>query len=586
MIEIPQNNQWVQTNRSDVLGNLVGTLNVDFTKVLGNTRVNRMIQTTSQNNGSAPNASLTSYPVGFQIFNSKIWTVAGAKAHQSGTVTANSSFVVDATSGTPTDCDSTQSDILVTTLGGTGYLFVTANSKLYYVTSGSWSNTSFTGDGPWMMTAYASRLYFTVSGLSKIYSTVDGPTIVSSSDYSLTLGTNFIPTVMRASSNRIWIGTIAKNGKGYVFEWDGVSTQPTREYRLESQGVCSMVIKDDVPYIMDTNGRLQVYYNGTFKELARLPTDDKFFLKATDTVNDRYIHPNGMSVCNGKINILINNKLDDSAGSIPEFCPSGIWEYDEKIGLYHKYSASYLPVSQNSVTDYGQIRVSGVGALSEMKLQNSASNATGDLMAGMTVYTDATTTDVGIFTNDTFDAVTGTYHANEACGHIVTTKIESSQIKDVWQRLVAFYERFKTSTDKITVKKRSYVQNPTEITITWVDTSSFTTTSNVLGLEGYEVQVIQGTGSSKTAHITRIDNHNTYYTVTLDDTFTGVTGTAKAVIQRWIKCGEISNQTSQHQQVNLDETSEYIQLKIAFQFTGKNEFNKMILVNKVSQLLD
>ena len=74
----------------------------------------------------------------------------------------------------------------------------------------------------------------------------------------------------------------------------------------------------------------------------------------------------------------------------------------------------------------------------------------------------------------------------------------------------------------------------------------------MLGLEGYEVQVIQGTGSSKTAHITRIDNHNTYYTVTLDDTFTGVTGTAKAVIQRWIKCGEISNQTSQHQQVNLD----------------------------------
>ena len=156
MIEIPKNNQWIQTNRSDVFGNLVGTFNVDFMKNLGNTRVNRMIQTTSKTGGTSPNSDFTSYPIGFQIINSKIWTVAGSKVHQSGNVTAKTGFVVDATSGTPTDCDSTLSDILVTTLGGTQSLFVTANSKLYMVSSGSWSNTSFTGSGPWMMTAFLS----------------------------------------------------------------------------------------------------------------------------------------------------------------------------------------------------------------------------------------------------------------------------------------------------------------------------------------------------------------------------------------------------------------------------------------------
>lgn len=583
-ITIPQNGKLKQVNKSDILGNLQGSFCLNLTKILGKIRVTRMIQTTTQ----TLDTDLTSYPVGFKVFNdgssTNIWTVAGSKVHVSVGAVANAQFSVDTITNTPVDCDSTLSDIEIFN----GGLYVTGNSKLYSRTTGNWGNVAISGAGPWMMTTYGNRLYIAICGASKIYSTSDGSTIVSpTATYALQLDTNYRITFIRASSNRIWIGTVAISGKGYIFEWDGAATQPTRAYRLEAQGALSCAIKDDVPWVVDSNGKLLSYSNGSFVEIDRLPVDERFLASATSTVNDRFIHPNGMSVVEGKINILINNLLADSAGSIPEFCPSGIWEYDNDIGLYHKYALSYLTVNTNTITDYGQNRLSGVGGLSEMKLSNTASNATGNLLAGATVFKNASITDVGIFTTDTFIPTSGsigTYSTNGS-GYFVTSKFFSPNILDTWQNIYVYFKKLVTSTSKITLKYRTSESIALNISMTWLNTTSFTTTTNVLGLKGYEVEITQGTGSGQTAHITKIDVTAGVYTVYLDETFTGVTtGTGKARIQNWIKIKNgITDQLIQLKGFAIGKASTWMQIKVCMIFKNSDELEMVKLISKVHQ---
>lgn len=598
MITIPTNSQWSQTNRSDILGSLVGTFNLDLTKVLGKTRVTRMIQTTTQ----VTNTNLTNYPVGFKIYNDgavKLWTVAGSKVHSASNAT-RSAFAVDATSGSPTTCSSLASDIevfngalYVTTFDGTG-------DKIVKNLSGTWSTNAIglgAVSGTHMLTVYANKLYIS-RGRNSIYM-MDSSDVVTAD--KLTLDSNYNVTCMRSASNRIWICTIALTGKGYVYEWDGAAAQVTRGYRLESQGALACVIKDDVPWIVDTNGRLCVYSNGTFVEKARFPLNNQLLAQATDANNDRFIHPNGMTVIDGKINILINNVLGDNT-SITEFCPSGVWEFDEStynpttgatpgIGLYHKYSLSYLPVGTNTITDWGQNRVSGVGALSEMKIDNSgAPNAsnTGSLLAGAVVYTNASSTDTGIFTNDIFNAVSGTtgQYATQGSGYFVTTQIQSSQIKESWQKLVLFYKKFLTSTDSIVAKARTNAVDPTYFNLTWTNTTQFETTTNLGAYAvGDEIEILQGTGSGMCSHISAIGTGGIGYQVTVDTVHTGVTtGTAKGRAQYWKKFGTINNQTSQFDIKGINLNSTWIQLKIHLIFSGPNEFEKAILISKPEQL--
>ncbi len=585
MIKLPP---WVQTNRSDALGSLVGSFGLDFYSNPPNIRTTRTITTQS---------GLSGVPIGFKQIPSGgeyIYTVAGTSVYVNQQTVVNGTFSVDTDTGTPTT-SSANSDIETYN----GSLYVTAasggNGKLYKnALAGSWVNNNLigtNGDGPWMMTVFEGRLYISVGTLGRIVSTTDGTTFATTGANTLNLGTTntLRITFLRASSNRIWIGVVANGGnKGFVYEWDGknASDTVTKAYRLESSGALACVIKDDIPWIMDTNGRLSVFSGGTFKEVARLPLNNKRIYNATATTNIRFIHPNGMTLANGRINLLINNVMEDSVSSIPEFCPSGIWEYDEERGLTHKYALSYLPVGTNTITDYGQNRISLAGGLSSMKTINSAASATGDLLAGATVYTNATATSACTFTNDTFDAVSGTtgQYATQGSGYIVTTLIESPEVEADWQKVFLFYEKLLTSTDSLILKYRLNKATPTDITLTWTSTSTFTTTTNVLGLEGYEVEITQGSGSGKTAHISSIDVAGSTYTIHLDDTFTGAASTAKARIQNWKKAGTIANQTVQVSEVPIGASNPWIQLKLCFLFSGPNEFNKLTLINQAHAL--
>ncbi len=98
---------------------------------------------------------------------------------------------------------------------------------------------------------------------------------------------------------------------------------------------------------------------------------------------------------------------------------------------------------------------------------------------------------------------------------------------------------------------------------------------------GYEVEVIQGTGSGKCAHITGVTGSGTY-TVTLDDDFTGVSGTAKIRIQNWIKSGVESSQSDEFYKFLIGVTGERVQFKCCMLFTGENEIYELAVTDVVN----
>lgn len=590
MIQIPgQNKQFNQNNKSDILGNIWSSFNLDLRSNFGRLRLSPRLMVSSSTEFVA---TITSAPCAFKYFSIdggttyKYWTIAGTKVH-SGSSSLQGSFTADLTSGSPTTCDTTLSDMEL----AYGNLYVTVNeNKLYKLTSsGTWSNFALGSDisVPRMMTVYGGTLYVSAD-TNKIYNVTDADVVstTGTTPKTLTIGTagdesNLI-TWIKAASNRIWIGTInRKGGKGAIHEWDGASTQVSRTYRLESQGTLACVIKDDVPYVVDTNGKLLVPNGGTFQEIARLPTDNLFLTRATVNVNNRFIHPNGMSVIDGRVCMLVNNLNGNSTGTINENLPSGIWEYDPNIGLYHRYSPSYYDDDGDTTRDYGQNRVSVVGALSDFKNFDASASANGTFLAGITYYTDASSTRSAIFIDDSNDLV-------QKVGYFVTPWIDSSQIKDTWQKIWITYRRFLDSNDKIVVKYRQNESSPTELSITWSASDSFVSTTDLSSYVGYEVEVIQGEGSGICTHITSVTTVGSNYLVYVDETMPITNGsTAKIRLQNWKKIGVITGQIDESSELALANAkdSERIQVKVWMKFTGKDQLHTLNIINQPKQAL-
>lgn len=598
-MKLPQNGQWVQTNRSDVQGNMQGSFNLDLTKVIGKTKVTRMIAT---------NTGFNNVPFAFAAgSDGLIYSGAGNSSSLNGFIyhTANlhprSAFVQDSGTGTPNIMDSLYSDIKLFNNAIYGTTYEGGGDRIVHGSSASWSYITGLGiqTGPHMLAVFGQRLYITIAGLSAIYSIDQSNSLATSGANTIALpDISERPVFILAASNKLYIGTMSFSDKGHVYEWDGTSSvQFNQISRLQSRGVWAGIVKDDTLYVIDSNGIFLQYSNGVFVEKGRLPLTRKNLVNATNVfTNNRPVHPNGISIVEGKIQILVNATIDDSTSSIEEYCPSGIWEYDDIIydpytgisqgvGLYHKYSFSYLPVGTNTVTDYGQESISIAGALAEMKNSDNNIAATGDLLAGAQIYTDASTTQNAIFTNDTFDATSGTtgQYSTDGYGIITTTKIPSQNIDDTFQKVYAFYKRLSTLTNYIAIKYRTFVVKSTAISLIWVAPYIFTTTTDLTGMVKYEVKIIQGTGGGKTAHIVSVINNSGTYTVTLDEAFTGVTtGTAKARVTNFLKLPTLANDlTSQVKPFGIEKSATWIQLRICMVFKNSDELEGLDLVNEV-----
>ncbi len=562
---------YLQTNRSNNLGSLWSTMGLDFQSNLATMRVapRLRISTSTSNDADLGN------PVAFSYQAGTFWAVCGSVVFFN-TDNANTVWTQDASTNTPSNCDST-SDLEIFS----GKLWLTTANTLWSKTTsgGTWTNRDTINTArqhcmTFFQNVPGGRLYY-VGAEGNIWSIDSAFAVADTGDYSILIP-NAIITCMTATTNSIWMGfnvndSTVINPYTLVGQWDGISAQLTNVYIIKgASAVQSIVIMNDTPYVMDSNGILSKFTGYSFEEVGRLPF-------TTILPNTDYMCKNGMIVTkNNTILVNIDNQNVDNAGSIYENIPSGIWEWSEEFGFTHKYPFTYnTNAAPSTITDYGQNRISTVGALFEStNFENTQSDANGQLLAGCTYFTDASSTSSAIFFDDTNNTI-------QKKGYFVTTWFNSNEVQDKWERLWLMYRRFLASTDSIVMKYRLTEEDPTYANITWVNTTSFTTTTDlsayaptVTGSTGGEIEVIQGTGSASCAHITGITGAGTF-TVTLDTAITGVTtGTAKVRAQKWIKLNPAKpqNQVVSYSQMQIGQSNIRIQFKGCMTFTGNDEF--------------
>lgn len=582
--------RFIQNNRSDTypLVNIWSTFNIDFTSNLGTIRVSPRMRLVSS---TADDANL-GVPVAFRYFSSKIWAICGSRMFTNSGET-DDTFSLDATSSVPTNFDADESDLEIFN----GTLCATATNGLWSCDGSAWtSRDSLNTGNAHVMTYFKKfdRLYY--SNLSDNILSINNAWVTADpgADYAISLSTDsnqYTITSIKATSDAIWIGVVNRSNKGSggkVLQWDGISQSITREYPLSNTQGCMALAIDpvtDTPVAMGSDGILYGFNGSGFQEIGRLPFDQNTPYNIDDTDNERFIHPNGMFfTSNNTLLALVNNRRNNSSQSVIENMPSGIWEWNRDVGLTHRQSVSYNPVSSETITDFGQNRVARVGALASMRIPSTNANMDGTMLAGVTYYTNASSSSSGIFTDNSLDTI-------RKSGYFVTGWMDSDEIEDTWNKIWAKYRRLLNDSDRIVVKYRLEEEAPTSTDITWVNTTSFTTTTNISAYApesgqtyGGEVEILRGTGGGTCRHITNVSENAGTYTVTIDTAVTGVTtGTASARFQKWVKTipspdttsHEIEKSVNGYTGLPVGVNSPRIEVKVYMEWTGKNEFRRL-----------
>lgn len=602
-IKIPnQNKRFSIVSDSDVLGNINYTRNISFNESIGRITVAPRGMIVNNDTDLANLDVCNDFRFYSDGTNKRLWTMSGNRMFY--TTNPSSSWTQDATAGTPTDLGMVGSMELF----NNSLYVIGGSNKVYRNLTGVWSSAATSTDGSNVSTCiYGGRLYF--SNLSSRISSINLSNVITNptgtpntnnysvqlSDYGFGGSNNNTIVCIRSSSNRIWIATsnAAATDSGVsigakVFEWDGVSTIVSKVHEIRAAGILSMVIKDDIPYIIDSNGNLLSYNGRGFGNfLGKLPLPSGIYLKSFSGTSgyERFLHPNGMCIRDGKINMLINNELlfgsdNDTNSSILTRLPSGIWEYDENIGLYCKNTISTWKYNSTTTrTDYSQIRLHKVGALYYTKFM-SLSTTNSDVIYGMKYYTSYATTT----TSKSAIGIIDTLETQQKMGCFVTQKIESQSIQDTWQKICIKHKKLLNSTDKIIIKYRTSEFIPIEGRIDWVSTTVFTSTLSLGSISiGDEVEIISATGAGQIEHISNITFSTGTYTVTLENSIIGATGTSRARFDKWYKIGTVSDQIFDTHIFNIGKSTNWIQLKCVMYFTGKNELNELELINTVNR---
>lgn len=589
MRKFPQNKIWRQDNNSDLYGDIWSSFNLDLSSELGKLKTTRMLNVArSVDDGGDNYISGLGLAAAFRFYNDQYYAATNGTISKSGS-SRTGAWGLDTTSGKPTTVSNRYSDmevfndILYVSLSGT---------NLSKNNAGTWGTVAITGAAsnvPHMLCSYANRLYVTAD-YAKINSmdTAEsfGATIGTSSS-TLNLGNPTVNSItfMRATSSRIWIGTVNRNGgKGHIYAWDGNQTSVNESYRLESSGAMAAVVKDDVLYVMDNDGRLLAFNGGTFVEIDRLPLKEGEYLKsalftsAASTYNERWIHPNGMTLKDSGILILINNEYRGSSATWEENVPSGIWEWTKETGLYHKYSFSLGNDGSTTLRDYGQNHISLAGAVSYIKSFSTSSTDNGSLLASAQIYYDSSNTENVIAVDDLADEV-------QKYGYFITPKIFSDRLDDIWQKI---FLRIKQSID-IVLKYRTEEKSPLDISITtWSGSNSVRTSTTITGYgAGDEIEFTQGEGSGKCFTIVSTSDLGGGVTeIVLDGSFTSIDSSGKARLQHWKQIGEAFTSTSKdiiEKPLIQVKNSAWVQFKVCIQNTGNSYIYDMLITNTNNQ---
>lgn len=576
-----------QPNLGDTQGNLWSTYNIDLSKNPGRIRTTEC-QNVYNEDDDAQLADNTAFAFFDPTSGGDPVFVAYNGAVFFGGTDPTDPYTQDILAGTPTATTSTSGDMKVFN----DKLYVTTTTKLKRLAhGGTWSDiATITSGNSHQLCVYGDRLYFVDLG-NKVHSMNLAETVVTTGSFTLDL--SFFPGHIAwivPGSNRIWIGFTTNNGsRGLVFEWDGQSENIwSKNYALEAQGSDGCAIWNDVPYILDIEGRLLAFNGSNFEEVSRLPVLQYDVLPSSYASHSSsgLCHYNGIRYMNDAIYILVDNQTTGELGMQENF-PGGVYEYTKENGLVHKYSPS-LTEYGGSIKDYGSEVIGYAGAIFDATVRfSNVTNHNASILFGASIKKNAGNSWSAIFT----DVLNPDAKVIKQSGYFVTPWLESNQVTDVWKAIVLKYRKFLGETDKIVVKYRVTKDVPlVEQNAVWINTTSLTVTGTDFSeLEvGDEIEVLAGYGAGKCAHIAIISNVGTTYTLTLDDIVPGVTAAdvSRVRFQKWRKLPVIDQTDVQFKNLPLyfDNKDTEVQFKIVAEWINpENEIREVIVVNSSDQ---
>src|SRR3990167_5363144 len=330
MIRIPdENKQFSQSNKGDFGGTFWATKNIDIESEKGRIRISPQTRLTTDTQQRTPRGFLRSAASGTDQW----WAWCGAKLFKTGSTDPTAAFAADAISNTPTDMTQVSSDIVEF---GTAIIVSTSN-EIKRLFSGAWQTAwwSKTTGSTLLVASVPHPLCAGFNGLLVVGDSYFANTIDKNNNQSLvrvTLKNEYEIWKILSSNSEYWILASNKYGRdARAFRWDGFSENFNQDYGLQHPVVFSGVLKNDIPYVVNGNGQLLKFTGAGFEEVDSFPIF-KIKGKKFDIENSDYaIQRNGMTLVEGKINIVVN--VNDLLANNIENMWSGIWTYDENEGL-------------------------------------------------------------------------------------------------------------------------------------------------------------------------------------------------------------------------------------------------------------
>mgnify|MGYP001595892861 CR=1 FL=1 len=365
MIKIPtdQNNRWTQPNNSDKFGSLWATKNINLDEegyIKLSPRSILLADEATSNFGVPVNLHRISsgeYLIptfSDAVFNVSISTTAFGNDENTGT-------------GNPTLVAGSHSVFFG------NLLYASTDTGLLHRVLSTDHTVTWTAASGVSATTTGKRHYLCVFESRASLCITNGNTVVQyTSDFHATAPTHTASTTLTIPSDfeiiglahnnerlgiitRLGSSTAGQNKQAYFFVWNGSTTGATSGFGVGSDqclGIC--------PYkfsfaVLTRAGQLLYWNGGGFEVLANFPFyySNQILGGGSTIFLNNFSFGNNMEADGDIIYLNVPNTLDPftrKSESIISNFPAGVWCFDPKIGLYHRYSGSISPKYVNSVT--------------------------------------------------------------------------------------------------------------------------------------------------------------------------------------------------------------------------------------------
>ena len=333
----PQTKTWTQPNTSDLFGSLwsVRGINLDRPGYLELSNASVGIDG-STSIGFALNANSTGAS---QSNSAYILTSAGLTGTKS--LHVNSDPVVHPRFSQITALNNPQTSIHSDSVNWQDRWYVSTDISVHYLSSGTTWNTT-----PILLTNGFSHPIEVFKNKNTICIGDNKKVRQYDATHVTTVDLVLQEDVQDIVYNNYQMGVLTKNtdgqGQSYFYIWDGSTAQANGGYPLGASGVYGICAYQSTSWaILSSQGQLLKFNGSGFTVLAEFPftSDNRYDWFGTSNNNGN----TGSSIYSigDIIYINVNSKLstfkNKDNGYIETF-PCGIWCYNPKVGLYHKFN--------------------------------------------------------------------------------------------------------------------------------------------------------------------------------------------------------------------------------------------------------